>query len=143
MVDQGFPERKLESVISNGTTPLMQASCLGDFAMVKSLLAAGANIGATNNDGNNALWLACYSGNIDIIGLLLEYGADLNHQNDGGASCLMYAASSGKTAVVAKLLEAGADNHLKTLDDFTALDMAANIECLDMLRAAVKSCKGL
>ena len=50
----------------------------------------------------------------------------------------MYAASSGKDAVVAKLLEAGADISLKNFDDFTALDMASSLGCLQLLRQAEK-----
>jgi hypothetical protein len=46
----------------------------------------------------------------------------------------MYAASTGKHAVVDALLAAGANPRLKTLDDFSALDMAASIECLRLLR---------
>ncbi|MDA8119404.1 MAG: ankyrin repeat domain-containing protein, partial [Gammaproteobacteria bacterium] len=64
----------------------------------------------------------------------IAVGAHLNHQNDNGATCLMYAASAGKTAVVARLLAFGADRSLLSLDDFTALDMAANLECLNLLR---------
>ena len=62
----------------------------------------------------------------------------MDHQNDNGATCLMYAASTGKHAVVEKLLHAGANPQLKTLDDFSALDMAATIECLRLLRGVEK-----
>jgi thiosulfate/3-mercaptopyruvate sulfurtransferase len=50
----------------------------------------------------------------------------------------MYAASTGKHAVVEKLLNAGANPQLKTLDDYSALDMAATIECLRLLRGVEK-----
>jgi hypothetical protein len=58
----------------------------------------------------------------------------IDHQNDNGATCLMYAASTGKHAVVEALLAAGANPQLETLDGFSALDMAATIECLRLLR---------
>jgi ankyrin repeat protein len=48
----------------------------------------------------------------------------------------MYAASSGKPAIVRRLLELGANPALQSQDDFTALDMAASLECLRLLRAA-------
>ena len=48
----------------------------------------------------------------------------------------MYAASSGKGAVVAQLLAAGAQWAVPNQDDLTALDMAASLECLQLLRAA-------
>ena len=72
----------------------------------------------------------------DLIALLINSGVDINHQNDNGATCLMYAASAGKTEIVARLLAAGAHTLVKSLDDFTALDMAANLECLALLRKA-------
>ncbi|WP_043114074.1 ankyrin repeat domain-containing protein, partial [Pseudacidovorax intermedius] len=51
-----------------------------------------------------------------------------------GATCLMYASSAGKTLVLRTLLALGADWRPRTQDDFTALDMAANLECLQLLR---------
>ncbi|MDV3242012.1 MAG: ankyrin repeat domain-containing protein [Methylocaldum sp.] len=82
--------------------------------------------------------LACCGENLGVIGRLIERGIAVDHQNENGATCLMYAASTGKTAVVARLLAAGADTGIKTLDDFTALDMAANLDCLNLLRAAAR-----
>ncbi|MBS1212807.1 MAG: putative thiosulfate sulfurtransferase rhodanese-like domain/ankyrin repeat [Proteobacteria bacterium] len=135
MAAQGFPPDDIEAVIENRTTPLMQACRLGEDRIVDALLAAGARLDAVNGDGNNALWLACYCGDPAIIDRLIGRGIAIDHQNDSGATCLMYAASSGKTAVVARLLEAGADIRIRSQDDFTALDMAANLECLQLLRA--------
>lgn len=133
LLAQGFPPDDIDSVIENSTTPLMQACRLGDRAMVDALIKAGADVHATNGDGNHALWLACYKGDSAIIDRLLTNGIAIDHQNDSGATCLMYAASSGKAEVVARLLKAGADCGLKNQDDFTALDMAANLECLRLL----------
>ncbi len=136
LIAQGFAEGSPDALIENRTTPLMHACRLADGPAVDALLAAGASLADLNGDGNNALWLACYGGDTGIIERLIEAGIDIDHQNEGGSSALMYAASSGKTAVVAQLLEAGADVHLKNPDDFSALDMAANLECLQLLRAA-------
>ncbi|HAN55807.1 MAG TPA: hypothetical protein DCQ77_06285, partial [Betaproteobacteria bacterium] len=68
-----------------------------------------------------------FNGDPQLIGLLIEKGIELNNQNDNGATCLMYAASASKTEVVAQLLKAGANTKVKTLDDFSALDMAGNL----------------
>lgn len=138
LTGHGFPLYSVNSIIDNQTTPIMQAARLGDFAIATELVAAGADLGARNSDGNNALWFACFSENPAIIELLVAKGISLDNLNDNGASCLMYAASAGKTAVVAALLLAGADPSLQTLDDFTALDMAGNLECLQLLRNAAK-----
>ncbi len=138
----GFPGDNIEAVIQNRTTPLMHACRLGERAIVEALIAAGADLAATNGDGNNALWLACYHGDREIIDRLVAAGIAIDHQNDNGATCLMYAASSGKSQVVAQLLAAGADCGLTNHDDFTALDMAADLECLRLLLASRRHDKG-
>lgn len=138
LLAHGYPCDDLNAVAEYGMTPLMRASKEGEIGVVFDLMQAGAPLDTTNSDGNNALWLACVGANIDTIDLLIRAGIPLDHQNDNGASCLMYAASSGKHAVVEKLLALGADPTLKTLDDYSALDMAATIECLRLLRGVEK-----
>lgn len=134
----GYPTDDLDAVLDNGITPLMRASKLNETGAVFELLQAGADLNATNIDGNNALWLACVGEGIETMDLLIRAGITLNHQNDNGATCLMYAASTGRHAVLQKLLDAGADPTLKTQDNFSALDMAATIECLKLLRRMEK-----
>ncbi len=136
MREQGYPGGDVNATAANLSTPLMRAAQLGEVAIAEELIACGAALAPTNADGNNALWLACYSGNVQLVDLLIGRGIDIDNQNDNGATCLMYAASAGKTVVVLRLLDAGADISLKSLDDFTALDMAVNIECLRLLRHA-------
>ena len=122
---------------SHGNTPLMHAAWRGELSIVEALLDHGADVKATNGDGNNALWLACVHGDPALLRRLVAAGTPIDHLNDNGASCLMYAASASKPEVLATLLELGADPKLKSLDDFTALDMAASVECLQILRRAV------
>ncbi len=131
---QGFSDDDPHSSIENATTPLMRASRLGDTAIVAELLAAGADVNISNQDGNAALWLACFSNNAALIDLLIAHGANIDHQNDNGATCLMYCASAGKAQITALLLAAGANREIKSLDDYTALDMAGSLECLNLLR---------
>ena len=139
LTEHGYPDNNLEATRENGMTPLMEACRLGEPFIASSLLEAGASIEVLNSDGNNALWLACYSESLNIIDLLIERGVAIDHRNANGATSLMYAASSGKTAVVERLLAAGADPGIESLDDFTALDMAANLDCLKLLRAATRA----
>ncbi len=137
LVAQGF-EGDLHATAANKMTPLMRAAANGDEAMARKIIAAGGDVQAVNSDGNQALWLACVPRHLGLIDLLLEAGENIDHRNDNGATPLMYAASSGRTEVVELLLARGAEIHTETLDGFSALDMAANIDCLNLLRAAHK-----
>ncbi|MEW5756128.1 MAG: ankyrin repeat domain-containing protein [Pseudomonadota bacterium] len=131
---QGFADSDIHTTIANRTTPLMHACRHGALEIARELIEAGAELNQRNADGNTALWLACYANYVEIIRLLIAAGADLNNQNDNGATALLYAASAGRTESVKCLLAGGADPHLATLDDFSALDVAANRDILGMLR---------
>lgn len=133
---EGYPADDLDARLANSTTPLMRAARLGLADRVADLVIAGAPLESRNADGNTALWLACFSDDADTLDILLNAGANPDNINDNGATCLMYAASAGKAAVVQALLVAGADAALRTLDDFTALDMASTEACLNLLRPA-------
>lgn len=123
----------------HGNTPLMHAAWRGEAAIVAALLACGVDRQAVNHDGNTALWLACVANDPALVTQLVAAGLVVDHANLTGATCLMYAASSGKPAIVATLLSLGADPLRTTQDDFSALDMAASLDCLRLLRAAVKA----
>ena len=133
---EGFEPTRPDAPARHGNTPLMHAAWRGAAPMVDSLLAIGVARDAVNDDGNNALWLACVNGDIAIIRKLVASGVPLDHANLVGATALMYAASAGKHPVLATLLELGADARLKSQDDYTALDMVASLEGLQLLRVA-------
>ncbi len=120
----------------HGNTPLMTAAWRGDAAAVAQLLSQGADPNATNGDGNTALWLACVANLPALVTQLVQAGSRIDHQGLTGATALMYAASSSKPEIVRTLLALGANPRIATQDDFTALDMAASIECLKLLRHA-------
>jgi thiosulfate/3-mercaptopyruvate sulfurtransferase len=138
---QGFGSSGLDGVIWNSTTPLMHASYLGDAAVVRQLIALGAQLDARNGDGGNALWLACVGNHPHIIDILVDAGVDIDNRNDNGATCLMYAASSGKPDIITRLLARGAHTGYETPDGFSALDLCSTIECLTLLRHATKTRK--
>ncbi len=127
-----------EAVGPHGNTPLMQAAWRGQLDVIDALLSLGVSLTATNGDGNNALWLGCVSNQPEVVRRLAAAGVPIDHVNLTGATSLMYAASSGKPEIVSTLLALGADPFIQTQDDFTALDMAANLPCLQLLRAATR-----
>ena len=126
----------INGTITNATTPLMHAARLGDIDVLKALLSRGADPILFNADSNGALWFACFADSEPCVAALIKAGAPLDSQNINGATALIYCASAGKTPLVRQLLDAGANTELMTLDDFTALELAGNLECLKMLKAA-------
>ena len=126
----------INSTIANATTPLMHAARLGDVNVLNTQLALGADPALLNADSNGALWFACFANSEAAVEALIKAGAPLDSQNINGATALIYCASAGKTPLVRQLLAAGANAELMTLDDFTALELAANRACMQMLKAA-------
>ena len=135
---EGFDPTRPDAPAKHGNTPLMHAAWRGATAMVDALLELGVPLDTANSDGNNALWLACVHGEPGLIRTLVTSGVPMDHANLVDATALMYAASSGKHVVVSTLLELGADPHRLSQDGFSALDMAASIECLQRLRHATR-----
>jgi uncharacterized protein len=134
--NNGFPREGVNRQDGKGMTPLLKAASQGDVAVIRELIAEGAEVNATNGDGNNAIWLASAAQSLDAIESLIAAGVDVNHRNPDGATALIYAASAGKRDVVALLLRLGGDPMLETVDGFSALDLASTEECLFMLRDA-------
>lgn len=136
----GFSHDKLSAPQADGRfTPLMRACKEGRLDIVEELLALGVDFTVTNVDGCNALWLACYNGQHALLHRLIDAGIDIDLLNGNGSSCLMYVSSNSKPDLVQLLLERGANPHLKNFDDFTALDLAASLPCLKLLKAALKA----
>lgn len=131
---EGFDPQRPAAPGRHGNTPLMHAAWRGAHHALDALLALRVPLDAVNLDGNNALWLACVHGEPGLIRALAGQGVPLDHANLTGATALMYAASAGKAEVLATLLALGADATLRTQDDMSALDMAATLECLQLLR---------
>lgn len=132
-------ETDINRPLANSTTPLMYAAQTGDLDAVRSLLKRGADPALLNNDRNGALWFACYSNSAACVAELIKAGAPLDTQNVNGATALIYCASAGKSPLVELLLEAGANTELMTHDDFTALELAADLYCLRLLKDARKT----
>lgn len=93
--------------------------------VIEALLAKGANVNATLNDGTTALMQASYDGHIEIVQELLNKGAQVNAKDEHGDTALMVACAGGNIKVVRALLENGADVNAKTNDGHSALDVPA------------------
>lgn len=142
MSNNGFDPERPALIGRHQDTALIAACRNGEENVVLDLLRLPAEVVALNHrnmDGTNALWATVVANNFFLADNLLAAGIDIDNLNDNGASTLMYASSAGKTEWVAYLLDMGAETGAETLDGFTALDLAANIECLRLMRKATQS----
>jgi uncharacterized protein len=126
------------STNAKGEYALILAARQGRVDILTHLLKLQADLNVLDTYGNNALWAACFAESAPCLSLLLTAGINIDFQNGTGATALIYSASSGKTAIVEQLLQAGANPHLITQDEFSAVDLAANRQCLNLLRTATK-----
>ena len=77
--------------------------------MVKALVAAGADVKKTQNDGETPLYCAARGGHEAVVKALIAAGADVNKADNVGVTPLWWAALEGHEAVVKVLIAAGAD----------------------------------
>ncbi|KAH7109236.1 hypothetical protein B0J13DRAFT_463009 [Dactylonectria estremocensis] len=125
-------------------TPLWYAAQNGHEAVVKLLVAAGADVNtvAAGYRARAALQAAAGGGHLEIVEKLLAAGADVNAAAGyGGRTALQAAAGGGHLEVVEKLLAAGADVNAAAAgsDGRTALQAAAwggHLEIVEKLLAA-------
>jgi ankyrin repeat protein len=110
----------------DGTTPLIWAAHNGDSEIGKLLIAAGANIKATNRYGVNALVEAATLGDAAMMEALLKAGADPNFTYGSGETPLMLAARTGNLNAVKLLIDRGANvNGADEFKGYTPLMFAA------------------
>jgi ankyrin repeat protein len=80
-------------VFAVGDTPLHSAVQCNHDQMVKTLIAAGADVNARNKFGDTPLHYASVFRNKEIIKVLLGAGADVNARDSGGHTPLWLASS--------------------------------------------------
>ncbi len=102
------------------------------MATVRVLLGKGANLKATDNQGQSLLHVAPTA---EIADLLLTRGANPNSQRSDGATPLHLAAVYGRKGVVESLLAHRADANTKTKDGITPLHYAQGAEIVTLLLA--------
>jgi hypothetical protein len=109
-----------------GTTALDHAVQNGNQEMVQFLIARGADVNASQEDGHSALMQLGDDATPDLLWDLINAGAKINHKNSYGTTALMTVASQNNSEIVEELLAAGAEVNAADEDGKTALMMAAS-----------------
>jgi ankyrin repeat protein len=105
---------------------LIQATVQRDVALVKRLLAKGADVNARDKDGWTVLMRAAPGGNVELLEVLVAGGADVNAKNHRGWTALIRTVDRGGSEKALRLLlDRGADVNARTIDHRTALLEAA------------------
>jgi ankyrin repeat protein len=122
-----------------GTCPMWLNSQLNLFAPCTSkLLDAKANLWMENSHGDAAMKIGLlnihrrgmHEGQLAYLRLMVEHGTD----QSTGMTALMFAAAHGYTDVVRKLIEFGADTTVIDKNGSSALMMASNEDCMQLLK---------
>lgn len=92
----------------NGLTPLLNAIIDLEYPTkeVKLLLEHGANIEATNAEGETALIIATKKGQLACVKLLLDHGANVHTKNKNGYTALDWAIGRGYAEIIHLLRKA-------------------------------------
>jgi len=102
-------------------------------AVIRVLIAAGADPDARDGDGCTPLHRAARNGRPGVVAVLLDLGADAAAKDRGGKTALHWASRShlgrekGRTEMVTCLVEAGADISAQDDSKSTALHYAAKM----------------
>lgn len=100
---------------------MMKAVCKEDEAIVRRLVADGADLHRKDRGGNTPLHEACVRNQLAIVSFLIEKGAKVNEKNKNGWTPLHVACSNVRTDTVQTLVQWGADVHAKTNFDSTPI----------------------
>ncbi len=137
---------KLVSILVILATPwLSHASSLPDaaeaknFAKVRELISAGADLNAPQADGMTALHWACQHDDTGSALALLKAGANPSPQTRYGIEPINIAVGNGNAVLVKKLIELGADPNKTVHRDETLLMTAARVGKLESVKALVSA----
>jgi hypothetical protein len=121
----------------HGSTPLMNAALYADAALLKRLLAAGADPNVTNAAAATALmWAVPDAGKMQ---LLLDAGADVNARSDDRRTALVITSGIvGAAPALQLLLEYGADASVSHATDPSPLFEAARAGDAAMFRVLLE-----
>ena len=118
-----------------GRTPLHRAADEDRQEVVRLLIDHGAEVNARDCRGSTPLIAAAEFAGLSVLELLVESGADVPSGNHYGRSALHNAAKREDTIVAEYLISQGAKLN-QVCEYGTPLDLTANFEVAELLRAA-------
>jgi ankyrin repeat protein len=118
-------------------TPLMKACWDGQQEIVSFLIEAGANVNATDDDGETPIFSAIKRDRPEITELLIEKKANINIKDSRQFSPITIAAAAGSDKIIELLVKAGADLKSETYG-LTPLMFAISAKKLDTVRLLIK-----
>ena len=95
LLPKGVGEDAPVLISKRGMKSLLTAAAHGDLEQTEKLLGLGADINATDENGDTALIHAARQGYSDMIFMLLQYGADAHIANAAGETALTVARMNG------------------------------------------------
>src|SRR2546426_1502622 len=105
-----------------GSADLLTAIRNGDYAQVRKLIEAGADVNTADKDGTTALMHSVVESDARMLRLLIDKGANVNMKNAQDSTALMYAATN--LAKARLLLDAGAEVKIKSKRGATPMSVA-------------------
>jgi ankyrin repeat protein len=108
--------------------PLIEAAAVGDEARVRQLLAQGASVRATDEQGRTPLVAAAYGNHVAVAAVLVQAGAEVNEKDSTVQSPYLIATSEvgDDPALLDLLLANGADVSSRDSFNGTGLIRAAD-----------------
>lgn len=98
-----------QAYVGDGRLPIHGAAAVGNHALLRIFLMAGADPNVRNATGETPLHLSARHGHLEVVRELIESGARVNEQTRyTHATPLMYAAELGRKQVIRALLASGA-----------------------------------
>jgi ankyrin repeat protein len=105
-----------------------------ETALLKYLIAAGANVNALTSLRESPLWYAVQEGNLPSVRELLAASADVQLRNLYGETVLHEAAYHSSLPVVQMLVDAGVDVHARSNTNGSILHRAAEAGRVDTVQ---------
>jgi uncharacterized protein len=119
--------------------PLLVTGETGSVAMLREVLRASPDLGATNRYGGVAVIPASDRGHVDYVREIVRTDIDVNHVNNLGWTALLETVLLGDgdaahVEILGILLDAGADRTIPDRDGVTALEHARERGYDEMVR---------